>query len=145
MFVLVAQVKNTSSVMAASPKVAVVVGILKRGDQFLIAERPLGKPYSGYWEFPGGKIEANESEYEALCRELQEEIGIAVTAAHHWKTIDHTYPDKTVRLSLWCVNAYLGEPTPLENQVLVFASISEMRSLALLAGNLQIMDNLSLL
>lgn len=126
--------------MASLTKVAVVVGIIKRGDRFLIAERPLGKPYSGYWEFPGGKIEPGEAPLAALKRELDEEIGITVTAATHWKSIDHTYPDKTVHLSLWWVDAYQGEPHPKENQRLHFANISEMRSLRLLEGNVGILD-----
>lgn len=126
--------------MANSAKVNVVVGMIKRGDRFLIAERPVGKPYSGYWEFPGGKIELGESPLDALKRELKEEIGITVTAATHWKSIDHTYPDKTVHLSLWWVDAYLGEPHPLENQTLRFVTLTEMRSLHLLEGNIGILD-----
>ncbi len=129
--------------MASSIKVAVVVGIIKRGDRFLVAERPLGKPYSGYWEFPGGKIEANESPFDALTRELEEEIGVVVTAATHWKSVDHTYPDKTVHLSLWWVDAYLGEPHAKENQTLYFASVAEMRALKLLEGNVGIVDALT--
>ena len=128
--------------MANLIKVAVVVGIIKRGDRFLIAERPLGKPYSGYWEFPGGKIEANEPPLEALKRELEEEIGVTVTAATHWKSVDHAYPDKTVHLSLWWVDAYLGEPHPKENQTLYFSTIAEMRELNLLEGNVDIVDAL---
>ncbi|HEU5281886.1 MAG TPA: NUDIX domain-containing protein [Gammaproteobacteria bacterium] len=126
--------------MANLTKVAVVVGILKRGDRFLIAERPLGKPYSGYWEFPGGKLEVGETPLAALSRELHEEIGITVTEAEHWKSIDHTYPDKTVHLSLWWVHAYLGEPHAKENQQLRFASVAEMRALTLLEGNIGILD-----
>ncbi len=61
--------------------VHVVAGILLRGDRMLIAERPAGKPYDGYWEFPGGKIEENESAHAALARELHEELGIEVVSA----------------------------------------------------------------
>jgi 8-oxo-dGTP diphosphatase len=129
--------------MVSSTKVAVVVGILKRGGRFLVAERPVGKPYSGYWEFPGGKIEPDESPLNALKRELEEEIGITVVQATHWQSIDHVYPDKTVHLSLWWVDDYRGEPHSKENQTLHFASLAEMRELKLLEGNVGIIDALA--
>lgn len=63
----------------------VAAGILLNArQQVLIAERPVGKSYAGYWEFPGGKIEANESALEALVRELKEELGID-TQAENWQ------------------------------------------------------------
>jgi 8-oxo-dGTP diphosphatase len=61
--------------------VDVAVGVLMQGDQFLLTSRPEGKVYAGYWEFPGGKLEAGESVEQALRRELQEELGI--TSARH--------------------------------------------------------------
>ena len=60
----------------------VAVGVLIRPDGgFLLTSRPPGKAYAGYWEFPGGKLEAGESVHQALCRELREELGIDVDAA----------------------------------------------------------------
>jgi len=71
--------------------VEVAVGVLLRpnGD-FLLTSRPPGKVYAGYWEFPGGKIEAGESVVQALQRELQEEIGIHIDSATPWQveTVD---------------------------------------------------------
>ena len=62
------------------PVVEVAVGVLIRPDgDFLLTSRPGGKVYSGYWEFPGGKVEGGESVEQALCRELFEELGIEVT------------------------------------------------------------------
>ena len=67
--------------------VEVAVGVLLRVDgAFLLTSRPDGKPYAGYWEFPGGKLEAGESVQQALARELQEELGIEIASAQPWNT-----------------------------------------------------------
>lgn len=87
---------------AANARVEVAVGILIRSDgALLLTSRPDGKPYAGYWEFPGGKLEAGETVEQALRRELEEELGIVITAAHAWKTTEHDYPHARVRLH-WC-------------------------------------------
>ena len=80
----------------------VAVGILIRADgALLLSTRPEGKAYAGYWEFPGGKIEAGETVTEALRRELIEELGVAIADAHEWKVTEHDYPHALVRLH-WC-------------------------------------------
>jgi 8-oxo-dGTP diphosphatase len=94
----------------------VAAAVIERPGEFLLAQRPEGKPYSGYWEFPGGKIEANEDPRAALVRELEEELGIKVTAATPWITRMYTYTHATVRLHFWRVSAWTGEPRPLEDQ-----------------------------
>lgn len=115
--------------------VHVVAGVLQRGDAYLIAERPEGKPYSGYWEFPGGKIEANENQEQALKRELHEELGVEVIHAkllcHH----EYQYPDKLVCLAMWHVDEFAGEPQGLEGQALCWVTLAEMASMPLLEGN----------
>lgn len=123
-------------------KVHAVAGILLRNGKMLIAERPPGKPYSGYWEFPGGKIEAQESGKAALHRELQEELGIEITAAKH--LFDHTYqyPDKTVLLEVWLVKEFTGEPQGQENQQLRWIALYEAANVRLLEGNWTILDKL---
>lgn len=80
----------------------VAVGVLvDAGGRLLLSTRPEGKPYAGYWEFPGGKIEAGESVEEALRRELQEELGIRIASAQPWHVTEHDYPHALVRLH-WC-------------------------------------------
>ncbi len=100
-----------------------VVGILKREGKVLVGERPLGKPYSGYWEFPGGKVEVNETGKDALERELQEELGIHVITAKPWFQHTHSYPDKTVLLDMWIVSEFTGEPHGKENQQLRWVTL----------------------
>jgi 8-oxo-dGTP diphosphatase len=84
--------------------------------QVLIAERPPGKHMAGRWEFPGGKVDATESERAALERELREELGIEVEAAEPLMRLTHGYEDRDVELSLWVVGRYRGTPGPLEGQ-----------------------------
>ena len=80
----------------------VAVGILLREDgAMLLSTRPPGKPYAGYWEFPGGKLEAGETVEQALRRELEEELGITIASASVWKVTEHDYPHALVSLH-WC-------------------------------------------
>lgn len=122
--------------------IPVVVGVLRRAGKVLVAERPKDKPYSGYWEFPGGKVEPNETVEDALKREIKEELGVDVLSASPWITHQHDYPDKSVFLNLWCVDVFDGEPVGKESQQLRWVDCDEMFSLRLLEGNLVIRDAL---
>lgn len=103
--------------MPQRPLTLVAVGILQRADgHVLFAQRPVGKPYAGYWEFPGGKIEPGESAHAALVRELEEELGIRVTAANAWLTQRHVYPHAHVELQFFRVSEWEGEVHPQEDQ-----------------------------
>lgn len=104
------------------PLVEVAAGLILRPDGFLLlAQRPEGKPWSGWWELPGGKIEPGETTLEALARELREELGIEVTDASPWVTYTHEYPKNIVRLGFCRVTGWRGEPRGLENQALTWA------------------------
>ena len=90
--------------------VDVAVGVLMQADgHFLLTSRPEGKVYAGYWEFPGGKLEAGESVEQALRRELQEELGITIGEAQAWKTQMVDYPHALVRLHFCKVWDWQGE------------------------------------
>lgn len=84
----------------------------------LIAQRPPGSYLAGRWEFPGGKIDAEESELQALRRELAEELGVTLIGAEPLLRLAHDYPERRVELSLWRVTAYEGEPRSLDGQAL---------------------------
>ncbi len=86
----------------------------------LLACRPEGKPYSGYWEFPGGKVEPGESVLAALKREFAEEIGVQIETAEPWCCVEHVYPHAHVRLHFFISREWRGEPRSLEGQALVW-------------------------
>src|SRR5918994_6473274 len=97
--------------------IEVAAAVLQRPDgSFLLAQRPPGKVYAGYWEFPGGKVEPGEPAAAALARELHEELGIDVECAYPWLTRVFTYPHATVRLNFFRVTRWRGEPHPREDQ-----------------------------
>lgn len=90
--------------------VDVAVGVLIRPDgDFLLTSRPVGKVYAGYWEFPGGKLEAGETVAQALRRELHEELGITIGPTRPWKVSMVDYPHALVRLSFCQVFNWTGE------------------------------------
>lgn len=133
------------------------VGVIQGPDgRVLLTERPIGKPWSGYWEFPGGKIELNESPEQALKRELQEELGITVTGAYPWLTRRFSYPAtdqangqlaapaKTVCLHFFVVHAWLGEPSGLEKQALSWQSPAALSVSPMLPANAPIVHALNL-
>ncbi len=101
------------------PVTEVAAGILLDAQQrFLMGQRPLGKPYAGYWEFPGGKVEAGETLFQALQRELQEELGITIHGSVDLMTIEHDYPHAYVRIHVSVIRNWTGEPAGCENQAL---------------------------
>ena len=107
------------------PLVDVAVGVLVRKSDgaFLLTSRPLGRPYAGYWEFPGGKLEAGETVLEALGRELKEEIGIQVLEASVWQEESFDYPQAVVRLHFGRVTNWSGDIEMLEGQEFNWAQL----------------------
>ncbi|EEO28283.1 8-oxo-dGTP diphosphatase MutT [Oxalobacter paraformigenes] len=100
-----------------SGPIDVAVGILmKDNGDVLLAQRPAGKAYEGYWEFPGGKVEAGETVEEALKREFMEELGITVLAAEPWCCVEHVYPHAHVRLHFYVSHQWKGLPQSREGQ-----------------------------
>ena len=104
--------------------VDVAVGILiDAAGRFLLTSRPPGKVYAGYWEFPGGKLEAGESVEQALRRELHEEIGVTIGPAELWKLELFDYPHALVRLHFCRVRQWLGEFEMREGQQMAWESL----------------------
>ncbi len=102
----------------------VAVGVLiDPHGRFLLTSRPEGKVYAGYWEFPGGKVEAGESIEQALRRELHEELGITIAHAELWQVTTHDYPHALVRLHFCKVFAWAGEFEMREGQQMAWADL----------------------
>lgn len=106
------------------PITEVAVGVLLQPDgRFLLAQRPEGKPYAGYWEFPGGKLESGESVEAALARELSEELGIDIDGSEAWRTLEHDYPHAYVRLFFHKIRHWRGELTGREGQAFLWQQV----------------------
>lgn len=123
----------------------VAAAVIERPDgTFLLACRPEGKPYPGYWEFPGGKIEAGEDPRAALSRELKEELGIDVREATPWITRVYAYTHATVRLHFFRVTAWDGEPQPLEDQAVAWQRVHAPDVSPMLPANAPVLAALGL-
>lgn len=116
---------------------AVIYDDLRR---VLVAQRPVGKPLAGLWEFPGGKVEPGESDIGALQRELREELGVQLGTAYAVLELAHEYPERHVQLSVWVVKDYQGAPAGLEGQSLQWALPAALRSLPLLPADLPVVE-----
>ncbi|MDG2253221.1 MAG: Nudix family hydrolase [Methylophilaceae bacterium] len=123
----------------------VAVGILiDSNKKILLAQRPNSRSWSGWWEFPGGKLEKNESPKDALCRELREEIGIDVIDYEKWVTRNYSYEEHEIKLYFFKVNKWAGNLTPKENQELLWIDASEVNRTTILPPNIFILNALSL-
>lgn len=127
--------------MNSIKNVHVVAGILYRSeDQILLCQRV----DCGKWEFPGGKIEAGESETEALHREIKEELGIGVTIARHITRYVHSY-GKNLQVDLSFYRCHLDKSqeakrNPAVHSQIVWVSPQAVSRQDILAGNLPVLD-----
>ena len=125
--------------------VEVVAAVLTRPNgEVMLASRPADKVYAGYWEFPGGKVEAGESLDHALYRELKEELGIEGVKATRWITKIFAYPHATVRLNFFRVWNWVGEPHPHEGQTFAWDNPAAHTVEPLLPANFPILKALQL-
>lgn len=108
----------------SKPFIEVAAGLIMQPDgSLLLAQRPADKPWPGWWELPGGKLEPGETALQALTRELKEELDIDVTTATPWVTYTHEYPKNIVRLAFCRVTAWQGEPRGVEGQELAWVNL----------------------
>ena len=118
----------------------VAVGVLLQSDgAFLLTSRPVGKVYAGYWEFPGGKLEAGETVEQALRRELHEELGITIGPAELWKTQMVDYPHALVRLHFCKVTRWEGDLQMREAQSFAWQQLP-VEVVPVLPGTVPVLD-----
>lgn len=124
--------------------VDVVAGIIYNPakTQLLLTLRKPEQHQGNCWEFPGGKIEPNETIGSALKRELNEELGITTLTSNPYCQIEHRYADKAVRLHFWQVTRFEGEPVGRENQALRWVSFKELASLRFPDANQPVVERL---
>ena len=126
--------------LEARRPVDVAVGVLiDPAGRFLLTSRPLGKVYAGYWEFPGGKLEAGESVEQALRRELGEELGISVGTVERWKVALMDYPHARVRLHFCKVREWSGEFEMRERQSMAWQTLP-VRLAPVLPGTVPVLE-----
>ncbi len=126
------------------PITHVAVGVLiQRDGRFLLTSRPSGKAYAGYWEFPGGKLEAGETVHEALARELHEELGIRIAASEPWKVATVDYPHALVRLNFCKVRVWTGSLEMREGQQFLWQHLP-VRVAPILPGAVPVLEWLAM-
>ena len=98
-------------------KLQISVGIIRNAaGEIYITQRSADAHMANKWEFPGGKIEADESAEQAVIRELQEEVGIAVRSLQQFDKLEYQFPDRHITLWFWLVDGWDGEPWGKEGQ-----------------------------
>jgi 8-oxo-dGTP diphosphatase len=122
--------------------VAALIPDPKDATRFLVQQRLPDKSRANLWEFPGGKVEAGESEPAALARECHEELGVDLDVGEKlWGTV-HAYPDLVVELVLFAATIRKGEPQPLGAQAIRFCTPQEMQGLPFCEADLPLLDAL---
>lgn len=125
--------------------IKVAVGVLRnKSGQLLFAKRQVHQFMAGFWELPGGKIEANETNEAAVSRELTEELGVQVTKLSLHQTLSHQYPDRKVMLNIYNIDAYTGVPYGKEGQQTTWMNVEDLRNYQLLPNMQAFINSITL-
>lgn len=122
--------------------VNVAVGVIKKNNAIFICKRANEQHQGGLWEFPGGKVEAGESVFAALKRELSEEVGITIHSSSQLMVIEHDYGDKCVKLDIHVVSNFSGEAHGAEGQPSEWVALNELSSYEFPAANAEIIEKI---
>ncbi|MHA6604413.1 8-oxo-dGTP diphosphatase MutT [Photobacterium damselae] len=115
--------------MTDKKRVWIAAGIILNptGDKIFITRRAANAHQGGFWEFAGGKVEANETAEQAVIRELQEEVGITATHIEPFIALEHDYPDKALTFDFFVIRQFSGEAFGKEGQSGQWVAISELK------------------
>lgn len=122
--------------------IVVAIALIDTQNRVLMAKRPEGKTFSGHWEFPGGKLEENETPEAALIREIKEELGIEIK----YKDLkpltfsSHDYQNFHLLMPLWECRSWEGNPVSLENQDIDFFKVSELGNLKVPPADIELVE-----
>ncbi len=123
-------------------RVLVAVAVILASEKILLSKRHAASHQGGKWEFPGGKVESDESVEQALVREIQEELGLTVIKQQPFIVIEHDYQDKQVRLDVRLVSEYVGKAEGKEGQLIRWVKATELQDLDFPAANEAIVSGL---
>jgi mutator protein MutT len=121
--------------------IVVVAAVIEDRHRFLVTRRPPGVHLAGMWEFPGGKIDPDESHSAALRRELREELGVDADVGDLVHETTHAYPDVTVALFFYRCRL-IGEPRPLLGQEMQWVPRAQLPSLGFPPADAELIDRL---
>jgi len=122
--------------------VAALISDPRDPGRFLVQQRLAGKSRANLWEFPGGKVEAGETDEVALARECQEELAVDLTVGRRLWSNTHEYSDLIVQLELFAAEIRKGEPQALGAQALRFCTPREMQALPFCEADLPLLESL---
>jgi 8-oxo-dGTP diphosphatase len=122
--------------------IPVVTGLIRKGGKVLVGQRPAGHSLAGQWEFPGGKIERNESPEQALARELNEELAIEADIGELKYASSHSYGDTGILIIFYEVLFWKGEPKAVHHMELKWIEPNELKTLKIPEANKKILDHL---
>ncbi|MGM9680068.1 MAG: (deoxy)nucleoside triphosphate pyrophosphohydrolase [Eubacteriales bacterium] len=120
----------------------VVAALIRQGDRFLICRRPENKARGLLWEFPGGKVEAGETDAEALIRECREELDVTLSVGELFYEVVHEYPDLTVRLRLYLASLTGEMPRMKEHSGLCFITPQEIDRYDFCPADVEILERI---
>ncbi len=119
-----------------------VTGVIKRGDFYLLGQRPENGSMAGVWEFPGGKIEYGESPEEALARELREELGVEAEIGSLKLSTTHSYGDTGILLLFFEIKYWKGEVKPVHHHEIKWVSRADLMQENLPEANKKVLDKI---
>ncbi|MCM1438477.1 MAG: (deoxy)nucleoside triphosphate pyrophosphohydrolase [Roseburia sp.] len=125
------------------PFIQVVAAVIRRGDKFLICQRPANKARGLLWEFVGGKVERGETKEQALIRECKEELAITVEPHGIFTEVTHAYPDVTIRLTLFNCAILRGQPQLLEHNAMEWITKDEIPNYDFCPADKEILEKLN--
>ena len=126
-----------------APTLIVAAGVVSLNEKILVARRKAGAHLEGLWEFPGGKLQRDESPEGCLVREFEEELGVRVRAGRVLEVIHHRYPDRTVLLLFYACELIEGKPRPLGCEEIRWLDRDELETLEWVPADLPFVRRLA--